>query len=60
MPTTHDHLIRRLTLQDALLKRHAERSLRAYLEQAWPILAAAVIVAVAIIIGALIVRSGKS
>jgi hypothetical protein len=29
-------------------------------EQAWPILAAAFIVATAIIIGALIVRSGKS
>jgi hypothetical protein len=29
------------------------------LEHAWPILAAAVVVAMAIIIGALIVRSGK-
>ena len=31
-------LRRRLALQDALLTRQAERSLRAYLEQAWPIL----------------------
>lgn len=38
MSTTHDQLIRQLKLQDALLKRHAEQSLRRYVEQAWPIL----------------------
>ena len=38
MATRNDHLIRRLKLQDALLKRHAEQSLRSYIEQAWPIL----------------------
>jgi predicted phage terminase large subunit-like protein len=38
MPTTNEHLMRQLKLQDALLKRHAEQSLRSYVEQAWPIL----------------------
>ncbi len=37
MPTT-DHLRQQAALQDALLTRQAERSLRAYVEQAWPIL----------------------
>jgi predicted phage terminase large subunit-like protein len=36
--TTNDRLIRQLKLQDALLKRQAEQSLRSYVEQAWPIL----------------------
>jgi predicted phage terminase large subunit-like protein len=36
--TTNDQLIRQLKLQDALLKRQAEQSLRRYVEQAWPIL----------------------
>jgi predicted phage terminase large subunit-like protein len=35
---TADHLRRHVALQDALLTRQAERSLRAYIEQAWPIL----------------------
>jgi hypothetical protein len=33
-----DQLVRRAQLQDELLKRQAERSLRAFVEQAWPIL----------------------
>jgi hypothetical protein len=36
-PTNRD-LIRQLELQDALLQRQAEKSLRSYVEQAWPIL----------------------
>lgn len=38
MPTTNDRLIHQLYLQDALLKVQAEKSLRSYVEQAWPIL----------------------
>jgi predicted phage terminase large subunit-like protein len=38
MPTTNDLLIERARIQDALLTRLAQRSLRAYVEQAWPIL----------------------
>jgi hypothetical protein len=38
MSTTNDQMIRQLKLQDALLKRQAEQSLRSYVEQAWPIL----------------------
>ncbi len=38
MPTTTDRLIHQLYLQDALLKVQAEKSLRSYVEQAWPIL----------------------
>jgi predicted phage terminase large subunit-like protein len=38
MATTIDQLLRHLKLQDALLKRYAEQSLRRYVEQAWPIL----------------------
>ncbi|MCX6543509.1 MAG: phage terminase large subunit [Acidobacteria bacterium] len=38
MPTTTESLIRQLKFEDALLKRQAERSLRAYVEQAWPVL----------------------
>jgi predicted phage terminase large subunit-like protein len=38
MPTVRDRLIQQITIQDALLTRRAERSLRAYVEQAWPIL----------------------
>ena len=38
MATRHDHLIRQLKLQDALLKREAEQSLYSYVQQAWPIL----------------------
>ena len=38
MSTPNDDLIRHLNLQDALLKRHAEQSLRRYVEQAWSIL----------------------
>src|SRR5438046_2316824 len=38
MPTTNDVLIERARIQDALLTRLAQRSLRAYVEQAWPIL----------------------
>jgi predicted phage terminase large subunit-like protein len=36
--TTPDHLRRQVAIQDALLTRLAERSFRAYVEQAWPIL----------------------
>jgi predicted phage terminase large subunit-like protein len=42
MATRHEQLIRQLQLQDELLKRHAEQSLRSYVEQAWPILEPAV------------------
>lgn len=38
MPSTNDRLIRQLHLQEALLKVQAEKSLRSYVEQAWPIL----------------------
>lgn len=38
MPTDTKPLIEQVTIQDALLTRLAERSLRAYVEQAWPIL----------------------
>ena len=38
MSTTNDHLIRQLKLQEALLKREAERSLYSYVRQAWAIL----------------------
>ena len=38
MPATTDYLRRQLELHDALLKLHAEKSLRSYVEQAWPIL----------------------
>ncbi len=38
MPTTRDHLMRQVRLQDALLKIGAEKSLRRYVEEAWPIL----------------------
>src|SRR5712691_90086 len=38
MATTHDHLLRHLKLQDAVLKREAERSLYSYVRQAWSIL----------------------
>jgi predicted phage terminase large subunit-like protein len=38
MPTPTELVIRQLQLQDALLKVQAERSLRSYVEQAWPIL----------------------
>jgi predicted phage terminase large subunit-like protein len=38
MPTTSELLIEHVKIQDALLKLRAERSLRAYVEQAWPIL----------------------
>ena len=38
MPTAIEGLIERATIQDALLTRRAEGSLRAYVEQAWPIL----------------------
>jgi predicted phage terminase large subunit-like protein len=38
MPSTNDLLIRQLHLQEALLKVQAEKSLRSYVEQAWPIL----------------------
>jgi predicted phage terminase large subunit-like protein len=38
MPSTHDHLVQQLHLQDALLTRQAEQSLRSYVAQAWPIL----------------------
>jgi hypothetical protein len=37
MTTTTDALRRQLKLQDALLKIRAEGSLRAFVEQAWPI-----------------------
>lgn len=33
-----DQLRRQVAIQEALLKRRAERSFRAYVEQAWPIL----------------------
>jgi predicted phage terminase large subunit-like protein len=36
--TTAEQLRRHVALQDALLTRQAERSFRAYLEQAWPVL----------------------
>src|SRR5262245_16336364 len=35
---TAEHLRRQVAIQDALLTRLAERSFRAYVEQAWPIL----------------------
>jgi predicted phage terminase large subunit-like protein len=38
MPIPSDALIKQVQLQDALLKLGAQRSLRAYVEQAWPIL----------------------
>jgi predicted phage terminase large subunit-like protein len=38
MPTPSNVLIQQVKLQDALLTRRAEASLRAYVEQAWPIL----------------------
>lgn len=38
MPTAIEHLIEQATIQDVLLTRRAEGSLRAYVEQAWPIL----------------------
>src|SRR5689334_9630645 len=38
MPATNDELLRQLQLHEALLKIHAEKSLRSYVEQAWPIL----------------------
>lgn len=38
MPTQSEVLIQHVKLQDALLTRRAEASLRAYVEQAWPIL----------------------
>ena len=38
MTPTNKELIHRLELQDALLRRQAEQSLRSYVEQAWPIL----------------------
>lgn len=38
MPATSDELLRQLQLHEALLKIHAEKSLRSYVEQAWPIL----------------------
>jgi predicted phage terminase large subunit-like protein len=38
MSTTNDQLIRRLKLQDAVLKLEAEQSLSSYVRQAWPIL----------------------
>lgn len=38
MPTAIELLIAQATIQDALLTRRAEGSLRAYVEQAWPIL----------------------
>ena len=38
MTTTNDQLRRRLQIQNALLKIDAEKSLRAFVEQAWPIL----------------------
>ena len=38
MSTTRDHLSRQLKLQDAVLKREAERSLYNYVRQAWSIL----------------------
>ena len=38
MPTAIDRLIEQVTIQDALLTRRARGSLRAYVEQAWPIL----------------------
>lgn len=38
MTTTTDDLIRQLQLHEAALARYAERSLRSYVEQAWPIL----------------------
>ena len=38
MSTTNDHLIRQLKLQEALLRREAERSLYSYVRQAWAIL----------------------
>jgi predicted phage terminase large subunit-like protein len=38
MPTTSEWLIKQVKIQDALLTLRAEQSLRAYVEQAWPIL----------------------
>jgi predicted phage terminase large subunit-like protein len=38
MPTPNDRLIEQIKIQEALLTRRAEQSLRAYVEQAWPIL----------------------
>jgi hypothetical protein len=38
MIPTSKNLIRQLELQDALLQRQAEKSLRSYVEQAWPVL----------------------
>ena len=38
MSSTNDPLIRQLKLQDAVLKRDAEKSLYSFVQQAWPIL----------------------
>ena len=38
MTTRNNHLIRQAQLNDELLTRQAEQSLRSYIEQAWPIL----------------------
>jgi predicted phage terminase large subunit-like protein len=38
MAMPNEHLIRQAEIQEALLTRRAEESLRAYVEQAWPIL----------------------
>ena len=42
MPPTRDLRMQQAELQDALLKLRAERSLRSFVEQAWPILEPAV------------------
>ena len=38
MPTTSEHLLEQIKIQDALLKLKAEQSLLAFVEQAWHIL----------------------
>src|SRR5262244_58428 len=38
MSNAHDALIRQIQLHDALLKKQAERSLRQYVQEAWPLL----------------------
>src|SRR5262245_32808202 len=38
MANTNERLIRHLQAQDALLRVQAEKSLRRYVEQAWPVL----------------------
>src|SRR5262245_18796002 len=38
MAITREQWVRHLQIQDALLKTEAERSLRRYVEQAWPVL----------------------